>query len=178
LVCQKKTSPAGGAMHATEVYPLISRVEGIAPGIYHYRTQDHALELIEALSVGQAAKLVTKFSAGQEYFAAAPVCLFFTCRFERLNYKYPEHAKAYKVAMMDVAHLSQTAYLVCTELELGACFYGAINDDNINRRLGLDGVSEGALAAFALGHPDPRGDGQEFSYEPYDPVAERRSGSR
>lgn len=31
-----KTSPSGGARHPTEVYPVVLRVEGVEPGIYHY----------------------------------------------------------------------------------------------------------------------------------------------
>lgn len=169
----KKTSPSGGAMHPTEVYPLISRVEGLAAGLYHYRPKDHSLELLEGLTPDQASELVVEFSAWQDYFSTAHVCLLFTYRFARHNFKYPGHAKSYKVAMMDVAHLSQTAYLVCSELGIGGCFYGAINDRNIDERLGLDGITEGSIAAFACGLPDPAGDDQELRHERYDPFAAR-----
>ena len=40
----KRTSPSGGGLHPTEAYLLVQRVEGNAPGLYHYHSIDHALE--------------------------------------------------------------------------------------------------------------------------------------
>ena len=48
VVALKKTSPSGGALHPIEVYPLIVRVKGWKPGLYHYRVKDHALAQIRA----------------------------------------------------------------------------------------------------------------------------------
>ena len=47
----RRTSPSGGSLHPIEVYPLVRRVEGIAPGLYHYLGREHALERIAALEV-------------------------------------------------------------------------------------------------------------------------------
>jgi putative peptide maturation dehydrogenase len=40
----KRTSPSGGAMHATDAYFVVHRVEGLAPGLYHYNAIEHALQ--------------------------------------------------------------------------------------------------------------------------------------
>src|SRR3546814_6647107 len=40
----KRTSPSGGALHPTECWLIVQRVEGIAPGLYRYRIDGHALE--------------------------------------------------------------------------------------------------------------------------------------
>ena len=38
-----KTSPSGGARHAVEAYVAVRRVDGLAPGIYHYEAASHRL---------------------------------------------------------------------------------------------------------------------------------------
>ena len=44
----KKGVPSAGGLHPTEAYLLVQRVDGIAPGLYHYHAVDHALEPIRA----------------------------------------------------------------------------------------------------------------------------------
>ena len=39
-----KTSPSGGARHSIEAYVLARRVNGLAPGLYHYAADRHGLE--------------------------------------------------------------------------------------------------------------------------------------
>src|SRR5712691_924608 len=39
-----KTHPSGGAQHPLEVYVLARRVDGLAPGLYHYAADVHHLE--------------------------------------------------------------------------------------------------------------------------------------
>ena len=53
----RRTSPGGGALHPIEVYPVVMRVDGLSPGIYHYLGGDHALELVAALDEGRLAPL-------------------------------------------------------------------------------------------------------------------------
>ena len=48
----RKTSPSGGGLHPVEVYPFVRNVEGVEPGIYHYRTGDHELVRLTALHGG------------------------------------------------------------------------------------------------------------------------------
>ena len=63
---------------------------------------------------------------------------------------------------MDAAHLSQTLYLVATEIGLGAYFTVVINARDIEERLGLDGIEAGAIAVSGCG---PRS-GRRSSIEP------------
>jgi hypothetical protein len=52
---------------------------------------------------------------------------------------------------MDAAHLSQTLYLVATELELGAFVTIVINSGDIEERLGLDGIEQGVVSVCGCG---------------------------
>jgi nitroreductase len=70
---------------------------------------------------------------------------------------------------MDAAHLSQTFYLVCADLGLGAFVTAAINGANIEERLGLDGFGEGALAVCGCGVPAGGASPLEPEFLPYIP---------
>jgi hypothetical protein len=76
-------------------------------------------------------------------------------RFGRSFWKYRNHAKAYRVTILDVGHLSQTLLLTATELGLGAFISAAINEVDIERGFGLTGFVDGPLAVCGFG---PRAD--------------------
>ncbi len=146
-----KTSPSGGALHPIEVFPLLIRVDGVTPGLYHYDVERHGLELIEPMSPDQAVATAREFTSGQGYFARAAALFILVARFDRRFWRYRNQQRAYGVLLMEVGHLSQTFYLVCADQNLGAFFTAAINAGNIDERLGLDGFSKGALAISGCG---------------------------
>jgi len=147
LATIKRTSPSGGGLHPVEAYPLVSGVDGVEPGLYRYSVRHHALEPLLALDRREAQLLASELACGQTYFGGAHVCVLLAARFDRTFWKYRRHQKAYAAVLMDVAHLSQTLYLVCTELGLGAFVTAAVNSALIDERLGLDGIEQGALVA-------------------------------
>jgi putative peptide maturation dehydrogenase len=147
----RKTSPSGGGLHPIEAYPLVCDVEGVEPGVHHYHVGDHALELVERLDEEEARALALAFTCGQGYFREASVLVVLAARFERSFWKYRGHEKAYGVTLMDAGHLSQTFYLVCAELGLGAFVTAAINNVDVDDRLGLDGFAQGSLAIVGCG---------------------------
>lgn len=150
-VALKKTSPSGGGLHPLEAYVLVQRVEGLAPGLYHYHCVDHALEPLGGLADDAAAALAREFVAGQAWFADAPVLLAMTARFWRHQWKYRNHAKAYRVLHLEAGHFSQTLFLAAAELGLGAYVTAAINERAIERAFGLDGLQDGPLAVCGFG---------------------------
>jgi putative peptide maturation dehydrogenase len=149
----KRTSPSAGGFHPVEAYPLIMAVDELDPGLYHYNPAQHALELLAPLGVDEARVVANAFVCGQTYFGDAHVLLVLTARFDRAFWKYRNHRKALTALMMDAAHLSQTLYLVATELGLGAFITAAINNVDIEERLGIDGYREGVLAVCGFGRP-------------------------
>jgi putative peptide maturation dehydrogenase len=165
----KKTSPSGGALHPVEAYPLLTAVEGFEPGLYHYRTRDHALELLAPLERAEARALAERFMCGQSGLAGAQAAFVLTARFARSFWKYRRHDKAYAALLMEVGHLSQTLYLVAAELGLGAFVTAAINNANVDELLGLDPLVEGALAMCGAGVRSREPSHLEPDFEPYRP---------
>lgn len=165
----RKTSPSGGGLHPTEVYPIVSRVEGLEPGLYHYGVRRHELELLEPLGEDEATELASAFAVGQTYFGSAHVSFVLTARFDRTFWKYRRNQRALAAIFMDAAHLSQTLYLVCADRGLGAYVTAAINAVDIEERLGLDGITEGAIALAGCGRRDAERSSLEPEFHRYVP---------
>jgi putative peptide maturation dehydrogenase len=164
LSALRKFVPSGGGMHPVEAYPLVANVQGLAPGWYHYRAGEHRLAPLRALTRDAAHAAITDATAGQAYFATAPLLVALTLRFPRHHWKYPQHARALRVMQLEVGHIGQTFYLAATEAGLGAFFTAAINDADLDAVLGLDGVEEGCVAVVGCGHPAPDGAALRLSH--------------
>jgi putative peptide maturation dehydrogenase len=162
----RRTSPAGGARHSIEAYALISQVEGVSPGIYHYDVREHALALLSPLASDAVRELATVFTCGQDYFGNAHVSFVLTSRFERSYWKYRATDKAYAAILAEVGHLSQTQYLVAAELGLGSYVTLAVNSHDIEALLGLDGVDEGVVAMTGCGPRTPGYSPLELRFTP------------
>jgi SagB-type dehydrogenase family enzyme len=147
-----KTSPSGGARHATEVYVVARHVRGLRKGIYHYAPARHALTRIrDAVSLAR----MRAYVPGSEYFAKASAMVFFTAVFARILWRYP-YARAYRAALIESGHVCQTFLLAATKLGLAPFSVMALADSAIERDLGIDGISESVLYAAGVGRP-PRG---------------------
>lgn len=149
----RRTSPSGGSFHPIEVYPIARNVTGLAPGVYHYLGGEHELELVDALDEPSARKLLDDAMAGQWFFAESDVAFAMTARFGRSYRKYRSHPKVYRAMFLDAGHLSQTFYLLCTELGLGPWITAALDESVLERALGLDPLQEGVVAICGCGRP-------------------------
>ncbi|MDX6412419.1 MAG: hypothetical protein QOE91_1935 [Gaiellaceae bacterium] len=166
VVTVKRTSPSAGGLHPIEAYPIVTNVEGVDSGLYHYDAERHALELLERLEPDAAVAVATQFVCGQTYFGSAHVLFLLSARFKRTYWKYRRHQKAYASVLLDAGHLSQTLYLVAAELGLGAFVTTVINNAEIDERLGVDGIDEGTVAVCGLG--------VSAGPSPFDPVFRAR----
>lgn len=168
----KRTSPSGGALHPTECWLIVQRVEGITPGLYRYRIDSHALEPVtpgitppqpgdvgtqllvdapRAWTTDELRAFARIAVAGQDFFADAPVLCALAPRFHRNFWKYRNHSKAYRVCVLDAGHLSQTLQLCATQAGLGPFVTGAINEVDIERAFGLTGYLESPMLVCGFG---------------------------
>ena len=150
-VALKKNHPSGGGLHPLEAYAIVQRADGIAPGLYHYNVEAHALDLLRGLVADEARALALTAVAGQDYFAEAPVMLVVAARFARSFWKYRRHPKIYRAIVLETGHVSQSLYLAATELGMGAYITAAINEVEIEQAFGLDPLLEGPLAVCGFG---------------------------
>jgi putative peptide maturation dehydrogenase len=162
----KKLSPSAGGLHPTEAYVLVQRIEGVAPGLYHYHPVRHALEPIAAMDTTQTAELAMRMVADQDWFVDAPMMVVLAARVERNFWKYRNHAKAYRALLLDAGHLSQTFYLLATEAGMPAFVTAAVNEIDIERALGLDPLKDMVVAVCGCGPASGAQDTVEMRYEP------------
>jgi putative peptide maturation dehydrogenase len=168
----RRTSPSGGALHPIEVYAVVRRVEGVPTGLYHYLGGMHELEVVAEMGESAARTFIEDATAGQWYLADADVAFLMTARFGRSFRKYRLHPKVYRTVLLDVGHLSQTFYLLCTELGLGPWVTSVLDEGVLERALGVEPLEEGLIAVCGCGRPKTReagGEPLEPRFVPLDP---------
>jgi SagB-type dehydrogenase family enzyme len=141
--------PSSGALYAVDIYPVVFRVEGLEPAVYHYRASEHVLEVVRpgldpSIVVGAALPVERDMVAG----VAALFCL--TGCFPRHERKYGQGG--YRMLVAEAGHISQNLILAATALGLSARPFGGVFDDLVNHDLGLDGPEEQFLLAVLVGH--------------------------
>jgi SagB-type dehydrogenase family enzyme len=142
-----KTSPSGGSRHPLELYVCARRVDGLVPGIYHYASDNHCLELVTR---HKRPVRVQRYLPGQFYYEGAAALLIFTSVFDRYQWKY-ETARAYRAVFIEAGHQCQTFCLMATDLGLAPFCSMALADREIEADLRIDGVSEAAVYAAGVG---------------------------
>jgi SagB-type dehydrogenase family enzyme len=147
-----KTSPSGGARHPIECYVCVRHVAGIRPGLYHYAADAHVLEKIRG---GDLTNRLKVWMPRSPHFARAAFVVLLTAVFERQLWRYP-YARAYRAALAEAGHVCQTFCLTATWLGLAPFCLMGLADDEIERDLRIDGVSESVLYAAGAG-VRPRG---------------------
>jgi SagB-type dehydrogenase family enzyme len=142
-----RTFPSGGACHPLEAYVLAVRVAGVAPGLYHYSPQTRRLHLKRRLA---ARGLIGAYLAGQTWFDGAGALVLMTALMPRVWWRYP-HPRSYRAVLLEAGHACQTFCLVATWLGLAPFCTIAMDDDRIERDLGIDGTRETLLYAAGVG---------------------------
>ena len=144
---QSRAQASGGARFALEVYPLIFRGTADVPsGVYHYNVREHALDVLEEkeFSAETISELIT-----YEFARTASMALIITAIFHRNQMKYGE--RGYRYMMLEAGHIGQNVYLNAAALGLKCCALGGTRDENIERLLGIDGITESVMYALVLG---------------------------
>jgi SagB-type dehydrogenase family enzyme len=140
--------PSAGAGYELELYLAVDKCEGLARGFFHYDAGAHALVPIGVLTSELEALL-----AGAAYAMGAPaapqILITITARFGRISRKYS--SIAYSLILKDVGVLTQTLYLMATDMGLGGCAIGIANIDLFAKMTGIEFHVEGPVGQFAIG---------------------------
>jgi SagB-type dehydrogenase family enzyme len=140
--------PSGGSSYELELYLAVDKCEGLGRGFYHYDAGEHALVAIDIAAPELDALLKgAEFAMG----ASAPPQILITiaARFGRVAWKYS--SIAYALILKDTGVLTQTFYLMATDMGLGGCAIGTGNIDLFAKMTGTAFHVEGPVGQFALG---------------------------
>jgi SagB-type dehydrogenase family enzyme len=144
--------PSGGSAYELELYLAVANCAGLARGFYHYDADRHALVPISGSTHQLDAQL-----AAAEFAMDAPaipqILITIAARFDRVSWKYS--SIAYALILKDVGVLTQTLYLMATDMGLGGCAIGSIDIDLFAKMTGIEFHVEGPVGQFALGRGSP-----------------------
>lgn len=142
--------PSAGASYELELYLAVDRCEGLAPGFYHHDAGGHAVVPIAA-PAHELQALLTAASYAMDAPGPPQILITLAARFGRISWKYS--ALAYALILKDVGVLTQTFYLMATDMGLGGCAIGIADIDLFAKMTGLAFHVEGPVGQFALGRP-------------------------
>lgn len=147
-----KRYPSGGARHPLECYILAWKVEGLAPGLYHYNVRRKGLELLKR---GDLRREAVQLASGQRWVGHGAFLCVLSAVFARTLWKYPP-THAYRLLFLEAGHAAQNFALLATILALGPFQTAAMQESKIEKLIGLDGVNEFPVYLLGAGVPAGR----------------------
>jgi SagB-type dehydrogenase family enzyme len=143
--------PSAGGVYPLEVYIVTQQVVGVRDGLYHYSILDHGLEPIRGgVLLGELADILL----GQYFLVNANAIIIFSAVFGRTLRKYG--ARGYRYILLEAGHAAHSLCLAAAEQGLGSLCIGDFSDSELNRFLGLDGVTNAAIYSVAVGYTAER----------------------
>ena len=143
---QLRAAPSAGALYPVETYVAVHRLEGVAPGIWHFSVPDFTLELLKE---GDFRRPLADAGLSQNFLGTAGCVFIWTGVLLRAQWKYRERAIRY--IFLDAGHLCQNLMLAAAALGLGCCPVGAFFDKEVETLVEADGQEEVALYLAAVG---------------------------
>ncbi|MGL6112357.1 MAG: SagB/ThcOx family dehydrogenase [Rubrivivax sp.] len=140
-----RASPSSGALFSTELYVAVRALPGLAPGLWHYDAQSHAL----APMGNTAAGALLPGAVADDAFSAAPALVVATAIFRRTGHKYGD--RSYRYVLADLGHALENLRVTAGALGVSTRFIAAFDESRAAQALGLDEAEEGVLAVVALG---------------------------
>ena len=158
-----RTVPCGGARHPFETYLLVKRVDGLAPGAYHYLPMTHQLELLTPMEDEDVlTDLLDKSLCGQRWAAKSNVVFYWSFVPYRSEWRYGIYA--HRMIMADLGHVGENLYLGCAALGLGTCGIGAYDQALCDRLFELDGEEEFTVYSESVGTIRAEDEGEEKDF--------------
>lgn len=128
-----RTAPSAGATYPIELYFLLTGVENVSDGVYHYQIGEHTL--VKTIDGDQRFSLFD-VALQQDAITNAPVVMVITGVLARTEQRYGGRARRYMY--MEAGHVSQNIYLQSVPLNLGTVCIGAFDDDGVANVINLD----------------------------------------
>ena len=148
---------SAGALYPFELYLSAGRIDGLAPGVYHYNLLDFSLTALRhgpAPGIPPARNLTATF--------------YITGIFFRSAWKY--RSRAYRYVLLDAGHLLENLRLALAALGLAHSIHLDFDDRRAATLLGLDPQREACLACVHL-YGDPTGEKENSAVNALKPLA-------
>ena len=150
VVQQFRAAPSAGARYPLETYLAVSRVDGIAPGLYRYRPAGHELILVREDAALSASLQTACYD--QPFVGSAAVVFIWSAVPYRTEWKYAY--TAHRMIAMEAGHVCENLYLAAESCGAGACGVMAYHQPRVDELIGADGQDEFALYLACVGRPE------------------------
>ncbi len=141
--------PSGGALYELEFYAVVNSCAQLAPGLYRYEPEGHALAKLDR-RIEDLERLLhcAAISTGVDE-QQLQVLIVLAARFPRIAWKY--ESIAYALILKHVGVVMQTMYLAATAMGLAPCAVGCGDADLFARAAKLNYYEETSVGEFLLG---------------------------
>jgi SagB-type dehydrogenase family enzyme len=139
-----RASPSSGALFSTELYVAAHTVAGLAPGLWHYDAQAHALARLQDQAPTGAALGAQDDTA----LRGAAATIVATAVFRRSGHKYRD--RTYRYVLADLGHALENLRVAAAARGTRAHFVDRFDESQTAATLGVDESEEGVLALMAL----------------------------
>lgn len=140
--------PSAGALYPIDTYVIANAVDGLAPGLYRYAPEKHALVLVRPGDLREEACVA---AMDQGMICEAQAVFLWTATFARSRWRYGE--RCYRYVYLDAGHIAQNLALAAVGLGLASCQIAAYYDDECDVLVGADGVEETVIYMSVVGRP-------------------------
>ena len=143
----RRAQPSGGGRFPVEAYLIVFRSsQDLNAGLYHYNIKNHQLDVLwdREFTDEDINKLFT-----YQWVKDAAVAFVMTAIFSRTQDKYGE--RGYRYILLEAGHIGQNMYLVSEALGLKCCALGGTRDEELEKLIDIDGVTESVVYALAVG---------------------------
>lgn len=145
---QLRAAPSGGALYPIDLFLVVRNVESLAPGVYRYLAEPHALKRVGAGATPDDVRTLAQFS---EIQAEKAGCLIvYVYNFFENSRKYGEAGLAF--AFIETGAIAAHIHLLCTALGLGSCDVGGFAKGRLERLLDVDGLSRHVIHLTVVGN--------------------------
>ncbi len=138
---------SGGGLYPIEFYMGLINVEGVKPSLAHYDARLHQLRVLRS-PINPAEFEQYSTAPPQENLRPA-LAVFVTGVFQRSVAKYG--LRGYKLSLIEAGAACQNLQLAATALGLQSLVWASYYDAELERFLGIDGVTESAIVCVLIG---------------------------
>lgn len=141
-----RAAPSGGGLYPLDLIVLPLRCPALGTVAHRYDPELHALE---PLPSGTPLRALDDILFQPEIAASAGALVVVVATFARTRIKYG--LRGYRFALLEAGHVVHGALLAAAAADLHAVPLGGLVERRLERGLGIDGVRESAVYAFAVG---------------------------
>ena len=147
-----RAAPSGGGLFPLDLYVLPVRCSGLAEGVYRYDPERHALEQVAGSPAEGLGSALARCIYQQELATSAALVVALVATFARSRVKYGQ--RAYRHVLLEAGHVVQGALVAGAAAGIRTVPIGGYLDRELERLLGVDGVRESVVHAFAAGREE------------------------